>query len=285
MNRFYGRVPFFILAGLAGILILYSPAIRNFFTAFTSSIQSFYFDVREHIEKGFERHLMQAETIDTLNDRVQNLEKRLTLCRSEIRKLHAMNAALAPRPDLNATMTSVRVKGYALLGNFQQLWLEEFPDYNPLKNYGVVRAGYAVGIVVEEKRRPLMILAGDKACNFAVYIGKKRAPGIAMGKDPRHMVVKYIPEWMRLNRGDQVFTSGLDRIFPIGIPVGRVLSVQKMQGFKNAEILLYGDTLHPDYVWVVGQQESGKKVKGKKKTAKAGDSNLSSASVKPQPLR
>ncbi|WP_300361359.1 rod shape-determining protein MreC [Hydrogenimonas sp.] len=268
MNRFYGKVPFFILAGIVGILILYSPAIRDFFTAFTSTIQTAYFDLRKSIEEGVQRHWMQADTIDTLNRKVQNLEKNLILCRSDIRKYQAMKEALDPRPDVNATVEAVRVKGYALLGNFQQLWLEDFPDYNPLKNYGVIRGGFAVGIVVEEKRRPLMILAGDKACNFAVYIGKNRAPGIAMGKDPKHMVVKYIPEWMRLAPGDRVFTSGLDRIFPIGIPVGKVLSIRNMQGFKNAEILLYGDTLHPDYVWIVGRQETEGTVKGERETVK-----------------
>jgi hypothetical protein len=35
--------------------------------------------------------------------------------------------------------------------------------------------------------------------------------------------------------------------------VGRVLSIRNMQGFKNADIELFGDTLHPDFVWVVGR--------------------------------
>ncbi len=251
MNRFYGKVPLFLLAAAVGLLILFSPAIRTFFTAFTTTIQTIYFDTRKSIDDVIERHFMQAATIEKLRRKEKFLEKKMIVCRSDAQSYHAMKSALAPRPDRNVTAIAVRSQGYALLGNFQQLWLEDFPEYNPLRNYGVVRAGYAIGIVVEEKRRPLMILAGDKSCNFAVYIGKNRAPGIAMGKDARHMVVRYIPEWMKLSKGDMVFTSGLDHIFPMGIPVGRVLSMEKGQGFKNAEIELFGDTLHPDYVWIV----------------------------------
>ncbi|WP_201352791.1 rod shape-determining protein MreC [Hydrogenimonas urashimensis] len=253
MNRFHGKIHLFLIAAAVAGLIFYSPAVRNFFTAFSSTVQSTYFDTKKEIEDAIARHLMQAATIESLQTKEKNLEKELILCRSDARKFHAISESLHLRPDTNLSIMAVRAKGYALLGNFQQLWLEDFPEYNPMKNYGVIRAGFAIGIVVEEKRRPLMILAGDKACNFAVYIGKNRAPGIAMGKDAKHMVVKYIPEWMKLNIGDRVYTSGLDQIFPIGVPVGRVLSVRNMQGFKNAEILLFGDTLHPDYVWVVAR--------------------------------
>ncbi|WP_300367432.1 rod shape-determining protein MreC [Hydrogenimonas sp.] len=252
MIKTYGKIPLFLLLLIVGGLVLYSPTIRTFFTAFTTTIQDLYLDTKQSIQDGIERHVKQAETIETLRKREKSLEKRLIRYQSDVQNYYAMKSSLGLKPDGNITIVPVRAKGYALLGNFQQIWLEDFPDYNPLKNYGVIRAGYAVGIVVEQRRRPLMILAGDKECNFAVYIGKKRAPGIAMGKDVRHMVVKYIPEWMKLHIGDEVFTSGLDHIFPLGIPVGRVQSIEKMQGFKNAEITLYGDTLHPNFVWVVG---------------------------------
>ncbi len=164
-----------------------------------------------------------------------------------------MIRALGVTPEVNATIYPVPAMGYAKLGDFQQVWLETFPGYDPLKNYGVIHKGFAVGIVVAQKHRPLMILAGDKSCSFAVYIGHVRAPGIATGEDARHMVVRYIPEWMKIERGDEVVTSGLDRIFPPGVPVGRVLSIRKMQGFKNARIEIFGDTLHPDFVWVTAR--------------------------------
>ncbi len=235
------------------MLVLYSPAIRTLFSTFTTAIQTTYLDFKESVGEMVERHFMQVRTIERLHRTNEKLSERLIRFQNDAASYRALKSAMGLEVDMNLSVIPVRTYGYALLGNFQQLWLERFRNYDPEKNYGVIRNGYAIGIVVEEENRPLMILAGDKACNFAVYIGKKRAPGIATGKDARHMIVKYIPEWMKIEIGDRVFTNGLDRIFPMGIEVGKVLSIRKMQGFKNAEIELFGDTLHPDFVWVVNR--------------------------------
>ena len=252
MIKIGSRTLLLLLAAGVAALVYYSPTLRTFFTAFTTSVQELYHDAAESVEEGVRRHWRQAETIDAQRKTIRRLEADCIRCRSEAAEFEALRRALGiRRPDINMTVVPVRALGYVRLGNFQQVWLEDFPEFNPLRNYGVVRDGKAVGIVVEQRRRPLMILAGDKECKFAVYIGAAKAPGIAVGRDARHMTVRYIPEWMRVKPGDEVFTSGLDRIYPPGIPVGRVLSIRKMQGFKDARIELYGDTLHPDYVWVV----------------------------------
>ena len=252
MIKIGSRTLLLLLAAGVAALVYYSPTLRTFFTAFTTSVQELYHDAAESVEEGIRRHWRQAETVDSLQKRIRRIEADCIRYRSDAAKYEALRKALGVRrPDINMTVVPVRALGYARLGNFQQVWLQEFAEYNPLRNYGVLRDGYAVGIVVEERRRPLMILAGDSECKFAVYIGDSKAPGIAMGYDARHMTVRYIPEWMRVEPGDEVFTSGLDRIYPPGVPVGRVLSIRRMQGFKDARIELYGDTLHPDYVWVV----------------------------------
>jgi rod shape-determining protein MreC len=255
MTKFYGRkFSIFLLLLIVGALGFYSPFIRTFFVTFSTTIQSFYLDTKEKIEEVTARHFLQSQTIERLRQQVHQLEQEMLTCRYDAHKYHTVIKALGLEHDNHANFIPVASQGYAFLGNFQQVWLKSFADYNASKNYGVIRNGYAIGVVVAQNSRPLMILAGDPACNFAVYIGENRAPGIAKGLDARHMIVQYIPEWMKLKIGDKVFTSGLDQIFPLGVPVGRVLSLEKMQGFKNAKIELFGDTLHPDYVWVVDRQ-------------------------------
>ncbi|WP_457593446.1 rod shape-determining protein MreC [Hydrogenimonas sp.] len=258
MNRFNRKITLLILLGIVVLFSLYSASVRTFFVAFTTTIRSAYIDMTHAIEDAAKKHFDQAETIERVQKEYETLQKRLLECRSDASKYRFMKEALKMGPDTNATFEPVRPEGYAMIGNFQQLWLDRFENFNPMRNYGVVRDGYAVGIVVEKKLRPLMILAGDPECTFAVYIGGVRAPGIAMGSDARHMVVKYIPQWLRLKPGDEVVTSGLDHIFPPGIPVGRLLSTQKMQGFQNAYIELYGDTLHPDFVWITSPAAASK---------------------------
>ncbi len=256
MNRFNRKITLLVLLGIVILFSLYSSSVRTLFVSFTSTLRSLYLDLTHGVEKRVEEHLFQVERIENLQKELKRLQKRLLLCRSDAAKYRSLKEAMDIESDSNATFEIVRPQGYAMVGNFQQLWLDGFKNFDPAKNYGVVRDGYAVGIVVEKSRRPLMILAGDPDCTFAVYIGGARAPGIATGMDARGMVVKYIPQWLKLKAGDEVSTSGLDHIFPPGIPVGRVVSTRKMQGFQNAYIELYGDTLHPDFVWVTSVGES-----------------------------
>ncbi|WP_457596026.1 rod shape-determining protein MreC [Hydrogenimonas sp.] len=250
--RFYTKLPWLLAALAAAALAYYSPAVRTFFYAFSVTVEESYRRLETSISRAYERHMAQAETIARFERERRAFERELLRCRRDAAAYRALADSLGVR-DANLSAIAVRAGGYAKLGNFQQVWLEPFESYDPTRNYGVVRGGYAVGIVVEERGMPLMILGGDRGCTFAVYVGDARAPGIATGRDARHMVVRYIPEWMKVGPGDEVFTSGLDRLFPMGIPVGRVLSIRKMQGFKDAVIELYGDTLHPDFVWVVSR--------------------------------
>jgi len=250
-NPFRGKIPFVAGALIALFLVTYASDIRTFFNAFSINVQTYWIDAKESVSTWMTRHIEQAKRIERLEKEVARWQRRTVACRSDAAAYRAMMAALQMQNDFNVSMVPVPALGYVTPGNFQRLWLENFPDYDFRRNYGVVRAGYAVGIVVNEGGRPMMILGGDPSCSFAVYVGSIRAPGIAMGEDPRHMIVRYIPEWMRIAPGDEVITSGLDRIFPIGVPVGRVLSIRRQEGFKVAKIELYGDTLHPNFVWVV----------------------------------
>jgi rod shape-determining protein MreC len=242
----------FVLSA-AVALLYFGGVIERVFTLFATTVQSAFLTVRHEAQETLHRHWDQAERISMLEKRCETLERRIIRCESQAQRYRAI-ATVTPFPSAtDLPVRLVRALGYVRLGDFQRLWLEPFDGFDPQSVYGAVRDGYAVGIVLGEKGRPMLSLAGDSDCQFAVYVGRIRAPGIVAGEDPRHMVVRYIPDWMAVRVGDDVYTSGLDRAFPPGIPVGKVLSVTKMQGFKNARIEIYGDTLHPDYIWVVGR--------------------------------
>ncbi len=248
---FRGKIPFVAGALIAFFLVAYASDIRVFFQAFSIGIQSGWIQIKHDFNSWIDHHMAQTRRIEHLEKEVAFWQRRSLACQSDAAAYRAMASALKLQKDFNVTMTAVAALGYVTPGNFQKIWLENFADYDFRRNYGVVRSGYAVGIVVSQERRPMMILGGDSSCSFAVYVGSGRAPGIAIGEDARHMQVRYIPEWMKIRPGDEVMTSGLDHIFPIGVPVGKVLSIRRQEGYKIAHILLYGDTLHPNFVWVV----------------------------------
>jgi len=251
MNKFLYRIPFLIslLIG-AGILVYFSPTLRTYITLFSVNVESFYHSIAKSISNKVESHTFQAKKIEELTEKLNSCKNSSYIYRSDAKRYDFLKKELLLHNNINISNYIIQPLGYAQLGNFQKLWIERFKDYDPKYIYGVLKEGNAVGIIVEEQNRPLMILAGDPECNFAVYIGKSKAPGIAFGLDARTMVVRYIPEWIKINIGDKVITSGLDHIFPIGVPVGEVLTTKKIQGFQDAKIRLYGDTLHPNFLYI-----------------------------------
>jgi len=252
MNKFFYKTPFIVAILLvAGVLAYYSPALRMAIVNFTSNIRSTYYTIANEILRKIETHIFQAKRIDELNRKLNSCIIASYKYQSDAQKYNILKKELNLHEYEEVSNQIIQPLGYAEFGNFQKLWLEEFEGFDQKKIYGVLGYGNAIGIVVEKDNKPLMILAGDPECNFAVYIGKNRAPGIAFGLDARRMVVRYIPEWIKINVGERVITSGLDHIFPIGIPVGEVLEIKKKQGFQDAQIRLYGDTLHPNFLHLV----------------------------------
>ncbi len=61
-----------------------------------------------------------------------------------------------------------------------------------------------------------------------VKIGKYY--GVARGTGQGFLEVDYIYPTSSVKQGDEVFTSGLDGVFPPGLPVGQVVSVRKTSG-------------------------------------------------------
>jgi rod shape-determining protein MreC len=124
-------------------------------------------------------------------------------------------------------------------------------DFNTSKVYGLVSGGVSAGIVTFKHDQPMALLNSDYKCSYTVFIGKKRAPGIVHGQNTKEMLVEFIPNWIKLEVGDEVYTSGLDNLFFAGLKVGKVLKITQSQGFQNALIEPYYDVTQPGYFHVI----------------------------------
>jgi len=148
-------------------------------------------------------------------------------------------------------LSVVRVISYAELPYFQKVWLD-FDDNNNSKIYGLMYNNTTAGIIAGgEKGSALGLLNGDPKCSYSVYVGKKKAPGIAIGKNDHEMTVKYIPSWMDVKEGEEVMTSGLDGIFFTGIKVGMVTEVRTVHAYKEATVKPYFNSLNPHFLYVI----------------------------------
>ena len=107
------------------------------------------------------------------------------------------------------------------------------------------------GIVISQNGRALGLLNKDIKSSYAVYVGDRKAPGIAHGNSAENLIVRFIPAWFTIKEGDEVVTSGLDEIFFKGLKVGTVVSVTKSQGYQDAVIEPYYKANNPNYFHMI----------------------------------
>ena len=225
--------------------LIQSPIIKSL-----NYIKSTFHNSIEFVQKQIDTHTFQAQHIESLNDKLQRYENNHLVMQQlacEINDLFEENhSTLKTNPEVQL----VRTISYEKFGNFNRLWLE-IKDYNGSKIYGLTYKELVAGIVIDYKGKPLALLNKDIKSSYAVEIGKEKAPGIVHGNNSENLIVKFIPAWFEINRGDEVTTSGLDNIFFKGLKVGKVLSVSSSQGYQNALIKPYYTLSNPNYFHMI----------------------------------
>ncbi len=62
-----------------------------------------------------------------------------------------------------------------------------------------------------------------------VYVERTGQRGLAAGSGRGQLELRYMPSQADIRRGDRLLTSGIDRIYPAGIPVAQIVRVSRSQ--------------------------------------------------------
>ena len=241
---------FLILTALIMGAFYYSSPIQKPILSSLNYIKISYHNSIDFIQNSFEKHFFQAQEIESLKKKLQKYENNHLVMQelaSEINELYKENNS-SLRSDPRVTL--VRTIAYQKFGNFNRLWMD-VPDYNASKIYGLTYQEFVAGIVICKNAKPLALLNKDIKSSYAVYVGEHHAPGIVHGNNSAHLVVRFIPAWFTIKVGDEVITSGLDNIFFKGLKVGKVISINKTQGYQNAVIEQYYQANDPSFFHLI----------------------------------
>ncbi len=241
---------FFIVAAVLLLLFFQIDSkLRSFFLQSTNDIKLAYLHALETIERAYFLYTDQARKIQTLQQENQNLQRYKILFTSLQQRLSALKheCNVSMRPLAEARL--VESIAYKKFGDWTQMWLAASLEQDTI--YGLLKQGYAAGIALQKDRMAIALLNGNPSCSYGVLIGK-HALGIAIGEgDNRYMVVKYIPNYEKIQVGDEVVTNGLDTIFPYGIPVGEVMKIWQEGSYKVARVKTYAALEHPRFFWLI----------------------------------
>lgn len=221
------------------------------FLNITNEVKIAFEEIRSSAKEFAQRHFYQAKSIERLRKENEELKKENALLDTFASEVVNLSKLKRYKQSLSPKMKTVRAISYVSLPDFNKLWID-FEDFNASKIYGLIYNGTAAGIVVSKNgNQSLALLNGDSKCSYAVYVGSKEYPGIAMGKRNDLMLVKYIPSWAKIDVGDEVFTSGLDNIFIEGVKVGVVTNVRDFNLYQEVELRPYYDSLKPDFFYLI----------------------------------
>lgn len=249
MNKQRLTLALFLILSVGGALY-FSPFLQSPLIHLSQSIKIVYLDQIAGIQNAFTKHLNQAETITELQEKNRYYERELLTLHQVADEyanlLREANSSLKTIPSV----VLVRTISYIRMGDPHKLWLE-MENFNPGRVYGLLYRGYVAGIVVSNNRSPMALLNGDIKSSYAVSVGSSSAPGIVRGNNERRLIVEFIPTWVPISVGDEVVTSGLDKIFLSGLKVGKVISISKASGYQSAIIEPYFYAKNPAYFHVI----------------------------------
>ena len=230
--------------------IYYSNYILTPILSSLNYIKVTYHDSTQYLEETINKHFFQAQKIATLEEKLQKYENNHLVMQELAQEIENLFEANKSSLKIDPRVELVRTISYQKFGNLNRVWIET-NEYNSSKIYGLVYKELVAGIVIPQENRPLALLNKDIQSTYSVYLGKEKAPGIAHGNNSNNIIVKFIPTWFKISAGDEVYTSGLDKIFFKGLKVGRVISVTSSQGYQNAIIEPYYKSNDPNYFHMI----------------------------------
>ena len=118
----------------------------------------------------------------------------------------------------------------------------------------VVDSGGVIGQIIEcSPTTSTVRLITDEKSGVAAMVQSSRAQGMLMGSASRQITLNLINTNQKVAVGDTVVTSGLGGVFPKGLPLGKVTSVEAAPGSLYYTIVVepYGNVSTNEEVMVI----------------------------------
>jgi rod shape-determining protein MreC len=187
-------------------------------------------DVAAELDGFFTRHrLLQKERDTLLVERAQllvsvNAAKELARENTELRTL----LQLQSRPGQRVVHAAQLYQGHDWFA--QRITLDQGAGAGLRSGLPVVDAAGLVGQVsrVYPGSSDVTLVSSPEQLT-PVFVERTGQRGLAAGSGESRLELRYMPAQTDIRPGDRLLTSGIDRVYPAGIPVARVNRVSRSQ--------------------------------------------------------
>ena len=181
--------------------------------------------------------------------------KEAALSNERLRKLFKL------QQEMEEPLVAAQVVGKDPSPWFQSVLLDKGRDDGVEEGQPVINPEGIVGIVVEATSHfAKVMLITDPNSAVDAIIQKSRARGIIEGGASGFCVLNFVLRKHEVAEGDAVVSSGMDGVFPKGLPIGKVAAIVKREAgiFQEVSVIPYVDFERLEEVLVVPRSQGEK---------------------------
>ncbi|MEZ5354953.1 MAG: rod shape-determining protein MreC [Bryobacteraceae bacterium] len=253
LNRYRNITVLVIVLGAQLLLLAYQvksrqevPAIRGWAVAAYVPVAKILEGVRSNTLGLLDRYsdLLHAQDRNrNLNREVERLRLENQFLKTELATADRAKALSLFQQRSPSRLLAARVVGM-VTGGAREVFIDRGSKDGIQKGMAVITPdGIAGKITAAYSSGAQVLLLTDPSFGAGVISTKSRIHGTVKGQGHGSVLVEYIPNEQPVAVGEWFFTSGDDRVFPKGLPVGRVHLVRPGKMFFQ-EVFLTPSGLH-----------------------------------------
>ena len=242
----------FTLLNLTG----FSKKIKNFFFSFSAPIQRSFWQAGKELSSFlsvFSQVGLIKEEVKNLNLENQELLSQIVSFSELEKENQVLREALEIELEKEAELILTRVMAKDIAEDV--LLLNKGSQDGVREGLVVITSGKVllgrIGEVYDKFSE--LILISHKESSVAAKIFEKEVDGLVKGQGGFKLSLDLIPREEDISEGDLVITSSLGGVYPVGLLVGRVKEVKRIDtdSFRKAEINPIFDINKLDYLLIV----------------------------------
>lgn len=152
-------------------------------------------------------------------------------------RAHFLEETLGLQETLDLQTAAARIIGAAANADFRTVTIDKGSNQGVHPNMAVIAPSGVVGrVVVAGPRASRVQLIVDRSAAAGVLVERSRAQGVVFGGGDELLRLQYLSQTADVGVGDSIVTSGIDGIYPKGLLVGRVESVERGAAYPVVRI-------------------------------------------------
>ena len=173
-----------------------------------------------------------------LKDQIEQLRLEQVRLKQDADQAHRLQALLGFKEQFIGETKAAQVIGSSGSEHSRLIYIDKGSDDGLMTEMPVITPDGVVGKVlnVVDGSTSQVLLINDQQSGVGAIIEQSRLQGVLKGRASGELVIDKIMADEEVKLGDRILTSGGDRIFPKGLPVGTVAKVSKSSDFVQLSV-------------------------------------------------